>query len=161
MAFNCLQLKEYVIRPALASIGLLSDDAINLLAGTCAQESAFGTYLVQGRTFDRKDALGIYQQERTGYDEIWRDLVQGNMALRAKIRLFLGYEGKPPFERLITDHALASIICRLYYLRVKDPIPPSDEPLAMALYWKKFYNSSAGKGTPQQFMENYRRFVTC
>lgn len=160
MAIDCFQLKEYVIRPALNSIGLSSDVAINLLLGTAAQESSLGTYIVQGKTLDNNDALGIFQQQRSGYDYIWNVIISNNVALRTKIKLFLGYEGKPNFSRLMTDHALAAIICRLFYFDVKEPLPTSPEIMALALYWKRYYNTSQGAGTTQQFMSNYQKFVT-
>ncbi len=158
MSFDCLQLKEYIIRPALNAIGLMSDDALYLLLGTCAQESKLGTFLVQGRTLDAQDALGIYQQERSGYDRIWTHYISNNPALRAKIRLYLGYEGKPAFARLISDHALSTIICRLYYLTIKEPLPSYKNLEDMARYYKKYYNGP-GKATEKQFMDNYLRYV--
>lgn len=160
MSIDCLQLKEYIIRPALQAIGLESDDAIYLLLGTCAQESALGTYITQGKTYDAQDAVGIFQQQKSGYDYLWSLVIDPNPALKAKIRLFLGYEGKPSLKRLMTDNALAAIICRLYYFTIREKLPDHKNVEAMAAYYKKYYNGP-GRATEEQFVTNYFRYVKC
>lgn len=48
MAFNCLQFRDLITR-VLKEVALYSPAAVNLLLGTAAQESGFGTYLRQVR----------------------------------------------------------------------------------------------------------------
>jgi len=52
---------------------------------------------------------------------------------------------------LTTNIAAQIIFCRLHYRRVPKPLPRTLED--QAFYWKKFYNSAKGKGTPEHFAE--------
>ena len=160
MAINCIQLRDVVIRPALQAIGYLSDDAVALLLGTCAQETQLGRYLIQ-TSIGFKGGIGIYQIESTSYHDVWESCVENSPSMRAKIMIHLGYTGKPKPERMASDLALASIMCRLYYLRIKEPIPKEDDIEGLARYWKKYYNTVKGKGTVDQFVGNYNQWVTC
>ena len=49
------------------------------------------------------------------------------------------------YQELETSPVLAMIFCRLRYLRAQGAIP--DTLVGRAEYWKKWYNTSAGKGT--------------
>lgn len=48
------------------------------------------------------------------------------------------------------------MFCRLHYLRVAEAVPDGLE--AQARYWKRYYNTSAGKGTPEQYLASWRRY---
>lgn len=45
---------------------------------------------------------------------------------------------------------LAAIFCRLFYLLVRPPIPQTVEERAE--YWKRYYNTVAGKGTAVEYI---------
>ena len=75
--------------------------------------------------------------------------------------IHLGYTGKPQPARMATDLALATIMCRLYYSRIKEPLPRAGDLPAMAAYYKRYYNTPKGKATEQQFIDNYTELVTC
>ncbi len=51
---------------------------------------------------------------------------------------------------------LGVLFSRLHYLRMPGSIP--DELTGQAFYWKKFYNTSAGKGTVEQYLKNWRQY---
>lgn len=160
MAINCIQLRDVVIRPALQAIGYLSDDAVALLLGTCAQETQLGRYLIQ-TSIGFKGGIGIYQIETPSYHDVWNNCVEPFPSMRAKLQIYLGYAGKPQSARMATDLSLATIMCRLYYSRIKEPLPKADDLPAMAAYYKRYYNTPKGKATEQQFIDNYKALVTC
>ncbi len=52
---------------------------------------------------------------------------------------------------LSTNIAAMVIFCRLHYRRVPKPLPRTLEE--QAIYWKSYYNTAKGKGTPEHFAE--------
>lgn len=59
------------------------------------------------------------------------------------------------YQELRTSPLLAMLFCRLRYLAVPESIPTTRE--GRASYWKKYYNTSAGKGTPQDYIDKCQR----
>ncbi len=153
------QLRDYIIQPTLSAIGLNSPAAVNLLLGTAAQESRLGRYLLQTNTMPYKGGIGIYQMEKRTYDDIWQRKVANSSILTARIKLYLGCSGKPPAERMVSDLALATIMARLYYSTIIEPLPLPNDVEKLAYYWKNYYNTKLGKGDPMEFIKNYRYLV--
>ena len=57
--------------------------------------------------------------------------------------------------RMDDNDKIGVLFCRLHYFRVNDPIPAS---LAdQAAYWKRWYNTTAGAGTPDQYIKSWGR----
>jgi hypothetical protein len=146
MSINAKQLRELIIRPTLKDMGMWSESAENLLMGTAAQESHLGSYIKQ---VGKGPALGIYQCEPFTHDDV---------AKWAK--------GKATFEELSFDHnrliydlRYATFICRLHYYRVPKALPDANDLDGLSNYWKVFYNSVKGKGTVDEFKDNYVRLV--
>lgn len=160
MAFNCRQFKDLIVRPALSAIGMMSDDAIELLLLTCATESQFGRYIRQPNMSGNNGAYGVYQMESRTYNGLWSNLVSSNSAMKAKIRIYCGYEGMPPVQRLISDLALATIMTRLFYLNVKANLPSRSDVRAMAMYWKAHYNTERGSGNVDKAVEDYKNYCS-
>ena len=53
----------------------------------------------------------------------------------------------------------SGLAARLFLARIPAPIP-SDLP-AQAQYWKTYYNTSAGKGTVQKFIDDVKKATGC
>lgn len=140
MAFDTQQFKD-LIAETLASDNLYSPEAVALLLGTAAQESKFGTYLRQ----IKGPALGIFQMEPATYQ--W---------MREKFGRVYGFQDRKA-EDMIWDLKLSILLCRLRYLVVKEPLPKNLPE--QARYWKKYYNTSAGKGTPAEYIANFQKYV--
>lgn len=151
MSIDAKQLKLYVIVPTLAKIGLYSDAAVNLLLGTCAQESQMGTYLKQ----INGPALGIYQCEPDTHDDIWDNYLKYKPELSAKVYSIDAREE----THLITNLAYATAIARIHYLRAPDALPEANDIESMAHYYKNYYNTANGAATIEQFIVNYKRYV--
>lgn len=145
MSFYIRQFRDVVERileafdPKLNSLS-----AVNLLLGTAAQESHLGTYLKQ----QGGPALGAFQMEPFTFDDI-RD------------RFKHQYPELAPREawELECDLRLAIIMCRLKYRAVLEPLPDADNVRALAVYWKAHYNTFRGRGIPEEFVFNYKRYV--
>jgi len=59
------------------------------------------------------------------------------------------------WEELENSPLLSFIACRLVYKLVPESIPDTIE--GRAAYWKKYYNTSAGKGTVEKYIENAKK----
>ena len=58
----------------------------------------------------------------------------------------------------IVEHNIAAgiIMCRLKFWRVPKPIP--HDLMGQAKYWKKYYNSDLGAGTPEKFIQTVNHY---
>lgn len=144
---NVGNLRDHVIRPALESIGLYSLAAEQLLLGTAAVESEMGRWLAQVRG----PALGIFQMEPPTHDDIVSRWLMARDDLYRRTTTAIG-SGHFRAERLAYDLRYAAILCRLHYRRRPEPLPPAGDWGAMAAYWKRHYNTVAGRGTPEKFL---------
>lgn len=163
MSFNPTQFIEQIIQPTLKSLSLYSLAAEQLLAGTCAQESAFGTYLVQ----NKGPALGIFQMEDATYTDIWRSYLNNIGAggpMPETIVAVCGmtrclYPEIPKSSNLVHNLKYACTMARIHYLRAKEPLPAANDIPALAAYWKKYYNTPKGKGHEDEFISNFKRYL--
>lgn len=140
---NQEQLRD-LIRNTLSQYGLHSQEAEDLIYGTIAHESKRGTYLKQKPkgTFNYEvHALGIPQMEYATF--CW---------LADKYGKLYGFS-KSDFLRMEYDLKLGILLCRLRYRAVPHPIPTELEE--MAKYYKKYYNTSFGSATPEDFIEAF------
>lgn len=141
--FTKAQLAQ-IIFEALDPLGLYSGAALNLLLGTCAQESHMGTY----RRQIRGPAVGIFQMEPTTF--YW---------LKGKYRKRFPSIVPVYSDHLEHDDHAAAIFCRLRYLADPKPLPPANDIAALGAYWKRVYNTYLGKGTVEEFLDNWKRFI--
>lgn len=143
MAFNKSQFRELIIDATLKEYGLYSEAASDLLMGTAAQESRFGTFLKQ---LGKGPALGVFQMEPATYN--W--LAQKYAARLGKVR---------PATDMIWDLKLATIMARLKYFSIPKSLPPAKAWEPIARYWKQYYNTPLGSGTVEEFLANVNRYV--
>lgn len=176
MSINTKQIIEYIVDPVLEALGLKGR---NLMLGTAAQESLMGTYIHQ----IGGPARGLWQPEDETHDWIWEYLLReddpnntrekrdkwakwlanvDNYALITDTNRKAWIEAKHYqifHDRLIYDLRYCCAIARLKYYTIPVPLPAEDDIKGMARYWKRYYNSSAGKGTEEQFIKNYNKYV--
>ena len=127
--------------------------AENLILGTAAQESAYGKYTVQ---IGGGPALGKFQMEEATHNDIWKNFLKYKPRL-AKLVLSISGLTEPDFNALEKNDIYACAMCRVHYFRKKEPIPTTIN--GYAWYWKQFYNTSEGKGTISEFINNYIKYV--
>ena len=148
MSFDKNQFRSLILR-VLTNVdpALCSDAAVNLLLGTAAQESGLGEYI---RQLGGGPALGVFQMEPATFDWL-RD--------KYSLKYPAALQGRMA-EELEWDLFLSILTARLRYRVVPEALPSSSNTLALALYWKKHYNTPAGAGTVEQFEKNYALYIT-
>ncbi len=142
MPFDKSQFKNLISR-TLNENNLYSDSAVNLLLGTAAQESQFGTYLKQ---LGAGPALGVFQMEEPTFNWLKKVYVP---------KYQIG-----EFAELEYNLKQAILLCRLRYQIVPEPLPAADDIEGLARYWKHYYNTLAGKGKVTEFISNYNKYVS-
>ncbi len=152
MGIDAGQLRTLVVRPALKEIGLHTPAAENLVMGTAAQESNL-RYIHQVKG----PALGLFQMEPATYKDIWARWLSGHPDIAEKLRQLAGQpdSGVPDPEVMVWNLKFAAAMCRVFYRRIAEPLPQAGDVAGMASYWKRYYNTSLGKGKPEQFAKNY------
>lgn len=153
--FNISQFRESIIKSTLNDLLLYSEDAEELLIFTCANESNGGTYIRQVNG----PALGIYQMEPETYNDLWQNYINNHGSL--SLRLFSNFDVNriPSAERLIYDLRFATAMTRLFYARVKEPLPNAKDLDAIWNYYKTYYNTSAGKAQKTCAVKKYQDFI--
>ena len=129
-------------------------DAVELLLGTAARETRLGKFP------DRPNSggVGIFQINPKTEEHIWQSYLRKRPALAAQLRKATGVAGPNP-DALTGNFPYAASMARLAYTRARDPIPSAKDPLGQAKYWKEHYNTSAGEGTPEGFLETYYELI--
>lgn len=153
---NADQLRKYIIVPELKRLDLYSEGAENLLMGTAAQESKLGEYLKQ---LGNGPARGIFQMEKATEKDIWDNYLKYKPKLREKVRVITATQLPYYTEEILYNLRYAAAMCRIHYLRVKEKLPDPEDVEALARYWKLFYNTPLGRGTEEEFVKNYARYV--
>jgi len=148
---NKIQLK-HLIECTLKELGFYSINAFKLINGTIAHESQYARYIKQVRG----PALGIVQMEPPTHDDIVESYLHFKPELAMKVLEITGSNG---FNSSQLEYNLkyAIAFCRLHYLRVPYPIP--SDIMDIAKYWKEHYNTYKGKGTVEQFINHYKKYV--
>jgi hypothetical protein len=131
-----------------------SEAAVELLMLTAAQETHLGKYLKQVRG----PALGVYQMEPNTYNDIWQNFICYRQSLLDALRRMWGASGVDWQLRMQGDLVYQTVMSRIFYMRVPEALPAKDEPMALAYYWKKYYNTKYGKGTPEEAYKNYNKY---
>lgn len=158
MSINADQLRHDVIRPTLKRIALYSKAAENLLMGTAAQESHLGTYL---RQMGGGPAVGIFQMEPATHYDLWHNYLRYKVSLANEIRAIAGVplDRIPKAEAMVGNLYYATAMARIHYLRRPEALPLADNPVDLGEYWKRYFNTHLGRGTVDEFVHNYNRFV--
>ena len=108
-----------LVKDTIKAIGLYKPEAVELILGTCAQESAFGKYRHQ---LGGGPALGIYQCEPATFNDIFENYLAYKSELLAKIIEVSGVTDLNAND-LETNDILSTCICRIHYYRIPDAIP--------------------------------------
>ena len=120
--------------------------AVNLLLETTAAETQFGTY----PDTTKNSGHGIDQFDRNGFVDTQTRTRRSN---KHKVKAEFGYDiDAAVVTDLDNDPMLSLIFCRLKYKLRPEDIPA--DFVSRAAYWKRFYNSTAGKGTIEHYLHS-------
>lgn len=122
--------------------------AVDLLLETACAETLMGT--LRDRT-DYRAGGGVTQIDPIGLRDVQKRTPGRIMQLvRNEFDINLS-----AVEHRELEHSplLSLIVCRLHY-RLKPEQIPADR-LGRAAYWKRHYNTSAGKGSPEEYLDRW------
>lgn len=131
-----------------------SYDALMLILRTGAAEGGYRHLRQLGGP-----ALGFFQMEPDTALDLVVNFLNSREVLTALVDTAAGgsaWRGDLDYH-LASNIALQIALCRLKYWRSPGPIPPAQDLNGQAKYWKEHYNTSAGKGTPAQFVAAARQ----
>jgi hypothetical protein len=158
------------VEQVAAEVSKLFNDgsaATALLRETAIQESNMGqtpgTYkMVDDKKFGR-GSFGVGQVDERNFEDTLsrlrgdkgqpRNLVKYVQRFKDELGIDLT---EVQYEDL-SDPKLGLIFTRLHYLKTADPVPPTVQ--GRSKYWKKFYNTSAGAGTPDEYLSNQKAYA--
>lgn len=155
MGLDAGQVRDLVVRPTLEYLGLPGGIAAEkLVLGTAAQESKF-TYLKQ---LGKGPALGLWQMEEPTFDDL---MARMPSLLRDKVSAIVAdaqFPGEPTtfFRDLSWNLRFACALCRAHYYLRRFKLNENASIEELAAIWKRQYNSSLGKGTPEQFLRSWK-----
>ena len=144
---------EQFITETLKNVDLYHPNAVKLLLGTAAQESACGKYIKQ---LGNGPALGIFQMEPDTFVDIMHNYLHYHDDLKKEILHECNIKYLVPS---ILQYNLKAAVCfaRLQYYRRPEPLPTN--LVEMAVYWKQYYNTVSGKGAIAEFIHNYKKYI--
>lgn len=129
-----------------------SEDAVELLMLTAAQESRLGDYIEQVHG----PAKGIFQVESDTEKDIYLNFLRYNPGLDEKLN---NLKDKVAWTNdLSTDLDYQVAMVRVHYFRVKETLPSRRFIGDLAGYYKRYYNTDKGKATIQEAIKAYRRY---
>lgn len=162
---NPKQFVEDVIRPTLIILEGRDTSSVKW-GGQAAEELMLGTALVESDLSYLRQlggpALGIYQMEPRTAKDILRNYVGYRGFLSEAIDIIAAVW--PIKSAQIQGNLfLATALTRIHYRRVPEPLPAQGDTAGQARYWKDYYNTEAGKGTPEKYLAKWKhaRAETC
>lgn len=153
--FNINQFRESIVQSTLKDMLMYSPEAEEILVFTCAAESLGGTYLRQAFG----PALGIYQMEPQTYTDIWENYLKLKPNLCTILYSNFNINFMPSPDRLIYDLRFATAMCRIFYRRISEPLPPANNIDGLWYYYKKYYNTVKGKAEKKDCVLKYHAFL--
>lgn len=152
--FSVDDLRIFVIRDTLNTLGENSLAAENLLLGTAAQESQMGINLRENRH------LGLYHITPATHRAIWDKYLIHNPDRASKTRGLAGQRSflKSPHGELVTNLKYATAIAWLVYERTGKALPEADDIEGMARFWHKYFHPRPAV-CYEAFVANYHRWV--
>lgn len=145
-----VELRTFVIAPALAAIGLGGAAAEEIMTGIALQESGAGRVLVQ----KGGPALGIWQMEPETFADIEMNFLAYRPELAAKIKA-LRIDALTPLEQLRGNLYYACAMARIKLFRSPDQLPAAGDLEGQAAFYVKIYNAG-GKATTEEYIANWR-----
>ncbi len=150
---------QIIVRTALKSLdkadrGQWSIAAEQLMLGTAVTEPLVGRdmHLFQ---MGGGPALGLCQVERATHASLWQNRLRHRPALRAAVEAI----NPRNVDALAWNIAYNFAIARQVYRRAPAALPAAGDAKAMAAYWKRWFNTSGGKGDPKVFERRFKRYV--
>ena len=125
--------------------------AFELLLETAAAETQLGTYPDNFAA----NGHGLCQIDQISFNDIKTRTRERH---KQKIEFYFGIQlDDIKISHIQTGPRWAFIFARLHYILKPEPIPATLK--GRADYWKKHYNTVAGKGTPEHYIESAHKHL--
>lgn len=143
------QWRRTMLRYTLRFFALWCPSSERLLFGTGMLESGGLQYLRQ----IRGPALGVFQMEPATLADLWKNYLAYHEEKADLLERAAPVSCRVEDPICLLDMWYATVAARLQYLRFPEPLPAESDLPGLARYWKTYWNTAAGKGTEQQFMD--------
>ena len=144
-----------IIEPVLCHLEAFSPAASQLLLGTAVHESGG---LRHRRQVGGGPARSYFQMEGATHDDIWDNYLRYKSDLKAKVEALI-QPGADKHHELEHNDNYAAAMARVHYRRVPAALPSFNDLDAQANYWKQYYNTPLGAGTPTKFKNDWNTHV--
>ncbi len=151
-----------IIRDTLTGIQMWSREAEAIMMGTAAVESgfhywrqigggpAFSFWQVEPATaLDNMENYLKFRKDK--YQRIAKHCVLPSSIIYGKMDVNM------MAKMLHNNIGFACAMARIKYWRVPKPLPDVTDIIGQSKYWKKYYNSDSGKGTPGKYAEAWEK----
>lgn len=153
---------EKIMKPVLDHLDMASGGkgtmntqaAINLILMIIAHESGKFTYSKQVRG----PALGFTQMEPATFNWLVEWLGMSRPHLLDALSMFGPVENLDPRYMVISPE-FAVAAARLNLIRFPEALPDADDLEGLARYAKKYWNTSAGKATAEDYLQAYQSLI--
>jgi len=144
------EIKE-IVEYALYGMDSYSDDALAMVVRTGMAESGYRALRGHGKG---NPAIGFWQIEPNTLLDMMRNYINYRPKYRVLLEdLGMEFAGDDIQISVMSNMAVQAALCRLHYLRDKDPLPSWSDLEGQAKYWKRVYNTHLGRGTVEHFIE--------
>jgi len=147
------QFLDEILKPTLEKMEMHSPAAEKLLLMTACHESG-------GFVYERQvggPAVSFYQIEPNTLNDLYENYLSFRPERQALLDQFKPSEDCSLDEALM-DRVFATAAARLIYARVAEALPSFDDDEGMGRYCKKYWNTEAGKATPEKYINDWLRY---
>jgi len=156
------EIRKFIQEPVLARAGWTDESSKLIIYLTGMTETGYSAIMQKGTPAN--GGIGWYQEEPSDYSDmlIWlkngfnRDLL--NRCLNACHFIAIPED----IMTIAENSAWATLVCRMHYHRIREPLPPlgkDNTPELYAQYYKKYYNSVEGDADVSKVAELCRRII--
>lgn len=141
-----------IILPILRKVGVEDINATTvLLLGTAIQESGIRNIRQKGNG----PARGYYQMEPAALQDLKENYIKFHPKLSKQLISMSAYTLFNETDNGIDTGQAQTLLAWANYHRHSEPLPKSTDFAGQAKYWKKYWNTAAGKGTEAQYIKNW------
>ncbi len=144
--------RKYILRAILQEYDCWSERAEELMMMTAVSES--GLLDENVRQKGGGPARGYFQMEPWVCD----DLIVNRLANNPVRRKILENFSNTSQQLLTYDIVFMVLTCRYFYMEVPEALPSASDRPALYVYYKKVWNTEAGKATEKHFMEMWDKY---
>ena len=131
--------------------------AVAMVEGTFCAETNFG----KSKDGYFSEGAGLPQFDTVRYKDVFKYICTHSSLINIFEDNGFDLEGLyslPDYGYSILNYSplFSAFVCRAAYMMIPEPLPPQFDYQAQAEYWKKYWNSEAGAGTPEHYMRQLR-----